>query len=114
MEIESLQRAKRNTTVLSEATGRPATLCAVSSQKVEDNFISLRIVKRCGFKMSFDAAAVSSIIWDTKLLSSTGRFVDLLIPMLGSAKNVVQRFHVLKDCAFDMLLGTLEAKPSIC
>jgi len=112
-EIPSLKKTKRNIKLLSKVTGRPETICVISSQKVEDNFISRKIVDRLGFKIHFDAAIVSSVTWDSKQFCSTGRFVDLLIPMPGTAKNITQRFHILKDCPFDMLLGVLTTRPSV-
>jgi hypothetical protein len=39
--------------------------------------------------------------------------VDLLIPMPGTAQNITQRFHILNDCPFDMLLGMLTTRPSV-
>jgi hypothetical protein len=108
-----VQKAKRNITLLSKATGRPDRFCVISARKVEDNFISQKIVDRLGLKIHFDAAIVSSITWGSKQFCSTGRFVDLLIPMSGSTKNAAHRFHVLKECPFDMLLGMLATTPSI-
>ncbi|KAH8637246.1 hypothetical protein IG631_09081 [Alternaria alternata] len=112
-EISSMQKTKRNIKVLSKATGQFDTICVISSQQVEDNFISQKIVNRLGLTIHFDAAILSSVTWDSKRFCSTGRFVDLLAPMPGGAKDVAQRFHVLKDCPFDMLLGTLTTRSSV-
>ena len=112
-EIPSLKKTKRNIKLLSKVTGEPEIICVISSRKVEGNFISQKIVDRLGFRAHSDAAIVGSVTWDSKQFCSTGRFVDLLIPMPGSAKNIAQRFHILKDCPFDMLLGILTTRPSV-
>ncbi|OAG18676.1 hypothetical protein CC77DRAFT_205464 [Alternaria alternata] len=90
-EIPSLKKTKRNIKLLSKVTGETEIICVISSRKVE----------------------VGSVTWDSRQFCSTGRFVDLLIPMPGSAKNIAQRFHILKDCPFDMLLGMLTTRPSV-
>ncbi|KAF2265044.1 hypothetical protein CC78DRAFT_579726 [Lojkania enalia] len=112
-EISSLRKEKQNITVFSKATGQPDTFCVIFPRRVQDNFISLKIVNRLGLGTHFDTAAVSSITWDSKRLSSTGDFVDLSFPMLGSAESVARRFHVVEDCPFDMLLGTVATDPSL-
>src|SRR5438876_936448 len=94
-EISSLRKEKQNITVFSKATGQPDTFCVIFPRRVQDNFISLKIVNRLGLGTHFDTAAVSSITWDSKRLSSTGNFVDLSFPMPGSAKSIARRFHVV-------------------
>jgi hypothetical protein len=113
-EISPLRKAKRNIPVVSKATGQKDTICAIFPRGVQDNFISLEVVDRLGLSSHLHPTAVSSITWDSKRFSSTGSFVDLLIPMPGSDKSVARRFHIVRDCPFDMLLGTLAPKPSIC
>jgi hypothetical protein len=40
--------------------------------------------------------------------------MDLSFPVPGSEKSIARRFHILKECPFDILLGTfVTPKPSI-
>lgn len=112
-EISSLQKEKQNITVFSKVTGQPDTFCVVFPRRVQDSFISIRIVNRLGLGTHSDTAAVSSVTWGSKRLSSTGDFVDLSLPMPGGAKSIARRFHVVEDCPFDMLLGTAATAPSL-
>ncbi|KAL1801120.1 hypothetical protein ACET3X_001462 [Alternaria dauci] len=57
-EMSSLQKTKRNITVLSKVTERPVTLCVISSRKVDNNFISQKTVDRLGLRVRFDAAII--------------------------------------------------------
>jgi hypothetical protein len=110
-EISSLRKEKQNITVFSKATGQPDTFCVVFPRRVEDNFISLKVVNRLGLRTHFDSTAVSSITWGSSCLSSSGDFVDLSFPMPGNAKSIARRFYIVEDCPFDMLLGTIATDP---
>jgi hypothetical protein len=112
-EISSLRKEIQNIPVFSKATGKPDIVCAIFPRRVQDNFISLKIVNRLGLGTHFDTAAVSSITWDSKRLSSTGDIVNLSFPMPGSAKRIARRLYVVEDCPFDMLLGTSVIDPSL-
>jgi hypothetical protein len=112
-EILSLQKEKQNIKVVFEATGREYTFCVIAPRRVQDNFISVRIVNRLGLETHFNTAAVSSITWGSKRFSSTGNFVDLSLPTPGSAKSTARRFYIVEDCPFDMLLGTVATGPSL-
>ncbi|KAF2016828.1 hypothetical protein BU24DRAFT_419891 [Aaosphaeria arxii CBS 175.79] len=104
-EISTLRKQKQNVTIISNATGEPATFCVLFPQRVQDNFISLEIVTRLGLKAHYDTASVRSIVWEPKRLFSTGDLVDLSFLMPGSNKRMTRRFHVVEGCPFDMLLG---------
>lgn len=112
-EISSLRKEKQNITVFSRATGQPDTFCVIYPRSVQGGFISRKIVNRLGLGLHFDTTAVTSLTWDTKRLSSTGDFVYLSFGMPGSVKKIAQRFHVLEDCPFDVLLGTFATGPSL-
>ncbi|OAK96945.1 hypothetical protein IQ06DRAFT_48574 [Phaeosphaeriaceae sp. SRC1lsM3a] len=105
-ELSSLLKKKQNVTIFSKATGKPDTFCLLFPSRVQDNFISLNLVDRLGFETHFDTASGSSIMWVSKRFRSTGDFVDLSFPMPGNANSMKRRFYIVKDCPFDMLLGT--------
>jgi len=74
-------------------------------QKLRNNFVSRDVIDRLGFAARLDTAAVSSLIWDSKRYTSTGQFVELSFPLPNGEEGVGQRFLVLDNPPFDMLLG---------
>ncbi|PVH93652.1 hypothetical protein DM02DRAFT_732978 [Periconia macrospinosa] len=105
-EIPSLGKEKKNVKLFSKATGKPVTFCVITTRRIGDNFISRGLVSRLGFRPHYDRAAVSTIKWGSKRLSSTGYFVDLSLIMPDGAKSSARRFYVVNDPPFDMLIGT--------
>ncbi|KAF2657478.1 hypothetical protein K491DRAFT_677293 [Lophiostoma macrostomum CBS 122681] len=110
-EISTLRKGKRNITVSSKVAAQPVSFCVIFPRRVQDNFISLPIVKRLGLKIQSDTAVASSILWDSKCFSSNGEFVDLSLSMPGSTRSIARRFHVVEDCPFDMILGAATTEP---
>jgi len=74
-------------------------------QKLRNNFVSRDVIHRLGFSARLDAATISSIIWDSKRYTSTGEFVELSFPLPGIGEGAAERFFVLDDPPFDMILS---------
>jgi len=104
-EIASLLKAKRDIPIVSNWSGRPDKICVMFPQKLRNNFVSRDVIDRLGFAARLDTAAVSSLIWDSKRYTSTGQFVELSFPLPNGEEGVGQRFLVLDNPPFDMLLG---------
>jgi len=104
-EIPSLLKAKQKVTIVSKGTGKPDTIFVISSRGVHDNFISRNVIGRFGFAARLDTATVSSLFWDSKYYTSTGEFVELSFPLPNGDEGVAQRFIVLDNPPFDMLLS---------
>jgi len=104
-EISSLLKAKRDIPIVSNWSGRPDKICVMFPQKLRNNFVSRDVIDRLGFAARLDTAAVSSLIWDSKRYTSTGQFVELSFPLPNGEEGVGQRFLVLDNPPFDMLLG---------
>lgn len=113
MDMIPLPGQRRNMTVISKATGRRSTFCVTSSRDVKESFISQDIVNRLGFRTNFQTARVNPSARSKKAASTTHDFVDLSFSIPGSAENIARRFRVLKDCPFDMLLGTSATDTSL-
>ena len=74
-------------------------------QKLRNNFVSRDVIDRLGFAARLDTATVSSLFWDSKYYTSTGEFVELSFPVPNGDEGVAQRFIVLDNPPFDMLLS---------
>jgi len=104
-EISSLLKAKRDIPIVSNWSGRPDKICVMFPPKLRNNFVSRDVIDRLGFAARLDTAIVSSLIWDSKCYTSTGEFVELSFPLPNGEEGVGQRFLVLDNPPFDMLLG---------
>ncbi|KAH7381147.1 hypothetical protein DE146DRAFT_669811 [Phaeosphaeria sp. MPI-PUGE-AT-0046c] len=105
-EISTLLKKKQIVNICSKTTELSDTFCVIFPQRVQDNFISSKLVVRLGLSTYFDTMGVSSIVWVSQRLFSTGDFVNVPLPMQGRGKSMTRRFYILKDSPFDMILGT--------
>jgi len=111
-EIASFLNAKRYISIVSKRTEKAASVCVIYPRRVQDDFVSPKIVDRLGLEPRFDSGHVSSIVWDEERLTSTGGFVDVSFPLSGSDKGVVRRLHILENSPFDVLLGSPAVRSS--
>jgi hypothetical protein len=97
---------RKNIKIESKVNGQQHNICAIFPYNVRDNFISDEIVRRLTLRTHADATATRTITWYSERFSSVGSFVEMSFTVSKETERNVQRFHILKNCPFDMILGS--------
>jgi hypothetical protein len=96
----------QNLTLCSSSSGEFEIVRAIFQPKVQENFISHRIVRRLKLK-SYPDSSVKKVVSGGSAIISTGKFVDLACSSEKVTNDCPYRFYIVERCPFDLLFGSI-------